>query len=244
MIDYPVIELLAAKLNEIADDADWYRENRTGKAREDAEVYTTSFLDDYRLVKQHSVDLIVTSPPYMNNYHYNRNTRPHLYWLGFCDSPQDFKLLENLNFGTYWQTARDLAPVELNPLIQTQEIIETLRVIREKNPDKGSYGGQGWANYATTYLNDCVRFLKGVRWVLRQNGAALIVVGNSILQGVPVPTDSFMASIARHCGLEVRSISTPRETRVGNSIVDSGLRTKQSRERSQLYESVVEICQP
>ena len=53
------------------------------------------------------MDLLVTSPPYLNNYHYNRNTRPHLYWLGFCSSPGDMKHLEEHNFGTYWQNARD-----------------------------------------------------------------------------------------------------------------------------------------
>ncbi len=244
VIDSPVIEVLVAKLREIADDADWYRENRLRGIQEDGVVYTASFLDDYRTLDQHSVDLIVTSPPYMNNYHYNRNTRPHLYWLGFCDSPRDFKVLEEQNFGTYWQTARDRATIELDPLITNQEILDTVGIIREQNPEKGVYGGVGWANYATAYLNDCVRFLRGIRWVLRPNGAALIVVGNSILQGIPVPTDRFMAEIAAHCGLEVRGISTPRGTRVGNSIVDSGSRTKRYRESTQLYESVIQLRQP
>ncbi len=48
---------------------------------------------------KNSVDLIITSPPYLNNYHYNRNTRPHLYWLDFAKQPSDFKNLEYSNFG-------------------------------------------------------------------------------------------------------------------------------------------------
>ena len=67
---YPVIETLVAKLCEIANDADWYRENRIHRTREDGFVHAASFLDDHRRIDQKSVDLLITSPPYMNNYHY------------------------------------------------------------------------------------------------------------------------------------------------------------------------------
>src|SRR3989441_9065550 len=82
-----------------------------------------------------SVDVMVTSPPYMNNYHYVRNTRPQLYWLNFIASrvvdgyyghtrpqlywlnfiasPGEQKYLETHNFGRYWQTVREAAPVAL-----------------------------------------------------------------------------------------------------------------------------------
>ena len=58
-----------------------------------------------------------------------------------------------------------------------------------------------------------------------------------------MPTDRFMASIALDCGLEVVNIHTPRETRVGNSIINSVVRTKQKQNGQQLYESVLEINQ-
>ena len=239
--DFPVYETLVAKLKEIADDADWFHAHRTEREREDAVIYQTSFFDGYREVSQASVNLMITSPPYMNNYHYNRNTRPHLYWLGFYNSPSELKSLEKQNFGTYWQVARDQEPVPLNPLIDDPEIVATLARIREQNQDRGNYGGDGWANYATIYLNDCVKFMKGLRWVLHEEGTGLIVIGNSILQGIEVPTDRFMASIAGRCGLEVRKIETPRETRVGSSIVNSTVRVAQTKPQSHLYESVIEL---
>ena len=105
-----------------------------------------------------------------------------------------------------------------------------------KNPEKGIYGGNGWANYAARYFNDCGRFIAGARWCLRPGGTALVVLGNSILQGVPIPTDRFLAVIAERQGLEAVTIHTPRDARVGNSIVNSRVPGS-----GRLYESVVEL---
>ena len=234
--DFPVIETVAEKLSQMADDADWYRNTRVRNQRKDGRLIAQSFFEGYRNLSSGSVDLIVTSPPYLNNYHYNRNTRPHLYWLGLCNTPRDLKHLESMNFGTYWQNARELGIVELDPSASNKEIEDTIAEIRQKNPDKGIYGGRGWANYAALYFNDCARFLDGARWCLRSGGTALVVIGNSILQGVPIPTERFLATIAERCGLKTVEIHKPRHKRVGNSIVDSRVPGS-----GRLYESVVEL---
>ena len=241
--DYPVAERVARKLTEILEDAEWYRWHRTSRRRAAGRVHVESFFDGHKRVKRGSVGLIVTSPPYANNYHYNRNTRPHLFWLGFCEAPEDLKRLEGQNFGTYWQTARALEKVSLHPTIDDPSITLTLAEIRRQNPERGVYGGAGWANYITTYLNDCVRFVHGMKWCLRSKGTALVVIGNSIIQGVHVPTDRFLAKIAHRQGLEAVAIHTPRLTRVGNSITNSSVR-RGSAGGQRLYESVVELRQP
>lgn len=242
--DFPVIEAIADKIAEMADDSIWYQKLRSQRDREDGCVHEGSFFENYRSIPQSSVDLLVTSPPYLNNYHYNRNTRPHLYWLGFCACPKDMKQLETLNFGTYWQNARDLEHVELHPSIQDLEIHDAINDVRSQNPDKGIYGGPGWANYATLYFNDCIRFAYGANWCLRSGGTALVVIGNSILQGIPIPTDRFLAKIAETQDLDLVEIHIPRNSRVGSSIVDSAVRAKKTVNGTRLYESVVELRKP
>ena len=238
--DFPVADTLIAKVRDMAEDARWYREARAKRRRKDARIIEKSFLAAYRDLPAASVDLLVTSPPYLNNYHYNRNTRPHLYWLGFCQSPADLKRLENLNFGTYWQNARDRERVALEPAAAAEEIQDALAEVREQNPDKGIYGGQGWANYAALYFNDCAKFARAAKWCLAPGATALVVIGNSILQGVHIPTDRFLAAIAERCGLEAVAIHTPRDTRVGSSIVNSSVRAGTGGSR-RLYESIVEL---
>ena len=242
--DYPVAEAICAKVHTMAEDIGWYQTARDPRPRQDGRVFHASFLgDDHRQLEPASVDLLITSPPYLNNYHYNRNTRPHLYWLGFCNEPADLKQLETMNFGTYWQNARDQEEVALDPSIDESEIRDAIEHVRDRNPDKGIYGGAGWANYATLYFNDCARFVEGAKWCLKPGAEALVVIGNSILQGVHSPTDRFLARIARAQGLEVIDIHIPRNTRVGNSIVNSTVRAGKA-EKTRLYESVVELRQP
>ena len=238
--DDDVAGAIAAKLGQMADDAGWYRASRANPERDDGRVFERSFFEGHDALDQGSVDLLVTSPPYLNNYHYNRNTRPHLYWLGFCAAPSDLKRLEALNLGTYWQNARDEDRIDLDPSIDDDEIKSAIDAVRQKNPEKGVYGGNGWANYAARYFNDCVRFADGAAWCLRPGATALVVIGNSILQGVPIPTDRFLAAIAACRGFEVADIHVPRETRVGSSIVDSSVRAGKANGGT-LYESVVEL---
>ena len=238
--DDDVAGAIAAKLHQMAEDAAWYARERVNSEREDGRVLEESFFDGYAAVEEGSVDLLVTSPPYLNNYHYNRNTRPHLYWLGFCTAPRDLKRLETLNFGTYWQNARDEERIDLDPTIADDAIREAIDEVRVRNPDKGAYGGKGWANYAAQYFNDCARFLDGAAWCLRPGATALVVIGNSILQGVPIPTDRFLAAIAEARGFQITDIHVPREARVGSSIVESSVRAGKAN-GSALYESVVEL---
>ena len=238
--DDDVAGAIAAKLHQMAEDAAWYGSERVNPERDDGRVLEESFFDSYAALDEASVNLLVTSPPYLNNYHYNRNTRPHLYWLGFCSSPGDLKRLEALNFGTYWQNARDEECIDLDLSIDDDEIREAIDEVRARNPEKGVYGGNGWANYAAQYFNDCARFLDGAAWCLRPGATALVVIGNSILQGVPIPTDRFLAGIATSRGFQVAGIHVPREARVGSSIVESSVRAGKAN-GSALYESVVEL---
>ena len=241
--DFPVTDALVAKALQMADDAAWYRRTRAKRRRKDARIIEKSFFHGYRKLAAGSVDLLVTSPPYLNNYHYNRNTRPQLYWLGFCRSPADLKRLEALNFGTYWQNARERKPIALDSAAAIPAIADAIAQVREQNPGKGIYGGAGWANYAALYFNDCAKFAHAAKWCLRPGATALVVVGNSILQGVHIATDRYLASIAERCGLQAVEIHTPRDTRVGSSIVNSSVRAGTANV-SRLYESIVELRQP
>ena len=103
------------------------------------------------------------------------------------------------------------------------------------------YGGNGWANYAAAYFNDCLKFAEGIKFALKPGGRAFVVIGNSILQGILIPTDKYFGQISESIGLELIQIDVPRATRVGNSIIQSGVRVAKAQDRDQLYEAIVEL---
>ena len=90
-------------------------------------------------------------------------------------------------------------------------------------------------------LNDCFKFAHAAKYALKRRGTALIVIGNSILQGVMIPTDRYLGKIAESIGLELIDIHIPRETRVGNSIIQSDVCVGKAEDTHKLYEAVVEL---
>jgi DNA modification methylase len=243
ILDFPVGRTVVAKLLDMAEDIAWMQANLPEEP-EDASVFNTSFFNYRTRLAPASVDLLITSPPYLNNYHYNRNTRPQLYWLGYVERPKDLEPLEQSNFGKFWQTVRDKDRVGLDFSLPSSDLEERLQVLRNSNPGKGVYGGNGWANYAAAYFNDCYRFSNAIKYLLKPQGSAIVVIGNSILQGVMIPTDQYFGQISESVGLELVRIDVPRAARVGNSIIQSEVRVAKAKKSHQLYEAVVELRNP
>jgi hypothetical protein len=207
-----------------------------------ATVYPLSYFDHARRVKPHSIDVLITSPPYLNNYHYIRNTRPHLFWLGMVQGSADLKAIEHQNFGQFWQTVRSGPEITLQPRLP--HLVEQLEELRARHAEKGAYGGPGWANYAAAYFNDCQRFCALTRTRMRAGGTVVVVIGNNILQGIEFQTDKLFAEIAEREGFEVVDLHEVRKKRTGNSIVNSSVRVGPVKQRTRLYETAIELRVP
>jgi len=238
-----VFGIVGAKLHEMAEDIsvfqDWMEQfSAVPKAR----VFLGSYFELVDEVERRSVDVLVTSPPYLNNYHYIRNTRPQMYWLGMVQSPAELKKVEGDSFGRFWQTVRSGPDIALKP--DVPELARLIEQLRHRNTEKGAYGGQGWANYAACYFNDCDRFCDVTLDLLKPGGTAVIVIGNNILQGIEFQTDRFFAEIARKRGFDIIQLHRVRKKRTGSSIVNSSVRSGAAKKKTTLYETAVEMRAP
>jgi SAM-dependent methyltransferase len=242
VLNADVAGLLSARLYDMEHDIIVYRRDMMQfQPLPEGKVINDDSRQMRRMIPDSSIDIVITSPPYLNNYHYIRNTRPHLFWLNFVSQPSDLKRFEEANFGKYWQTVRDKAAPTL--LFHLADLDQTIEEISSKNQEKGVYGGRGWANYVIEYFNDCYHMNQNLYYVLKPGARAVFVVGNSIIQGINVRTDQFLGRIGEICGLEVETIHTLREKRVGNSIINSSVRNGKSC-HSTLYEAAVVMRKP
>ena len=207
-----------------------------------ATVHSLSYLDHADRTEPRSVDVLITSPPYLNNYHYVRNTRPHLFWLGMVQHSSELKELEQHSFGQFWQTVRSGPPVSLRPTLP--HLARQLEELRARNIEKGAYGGPGWANYAAAYFNDCQKFCAVTLPLMRPGGTVVVVIGNNILQGIEFQTDRLFAEIAEREGFSIVDLHEVRKKRIGNSIVNSSVRSGTVDRRTRLYETAVELRVP
>jgi DNA modification methylase len=239
ILDYEVFDTIANKLREMTSDIIWFREALKNNLI-DGRIINRSFFECQEVLDPASVDLVITSPPYLNNYHYNRNTRPQLYWLDLVREPNDLKPLEENNFGKFWQTVRDKEKIDLNFKLPASDLQEKINHLRTLQSEKGVYGGSGWANYAASYFNDSWKFIECLKYALKPRATALVVIGNNIIQGESIDTDRYLGQIAEAVGLELVDIHIPRATRVGSSIVNAAIRNG-NKSSAKLYEAVVEL---
>ena len=215
---------VSAKLHLMLEDIGWVQGHmKTLGYRPKTTMFSKSVFSALECTEQRAfIDLLVTSPPYLNNYHYPRNTRPQLHWLGFTSGRGYNGARETESFGKFWQTVRDSGPVPLD--FEMPELSSIVEVIRNRNRDKGCYGGPGWANYVATYFNDTYKFCQVLSHLLKPKAVSIIVLGNSIIQGIEVKTDYFFGKIGELAGLKFEDNHLLRNKRTGNSIIQSSVR--------------------
>jgi hypothetical protein len=239
IVDANVGLSLSAKLHLILEDIGWVQGHmKTLGYKPKSKVFPKSIFSALECLQQRNfIDLLVTSPPYLNNYHYPRNTRPQLHWLGFASGTGYNGARETESFGKFWQTVRDAEPIPL--AFDMPELSEIIEALRRRNQEKGCYGGAGWANYVATYFNDTHRFCKVLSQLMKPQAVSIIVLGNSIIQGIEIKTDHFFGKIGELAGLKFEDNHLLRKKRTGSSIIQSSIRVEEAKEKTVLYESGV-----
>lgn len=136
-----------------------------------------------------SIDAVITSPPYLNAIDYMRGHRLALIWLGHRLS--DLRQIRSTAIGVERAISQD-ADHELAKRIMEQ--LDTKHQLPHRE-----------ANMVKRYVIDLHAMLSEIQRVLKPEGRAVLVVGNSNIRGVFVSNANAVLKIAEHIGLECLS---------------------------------------
>ena len=137
-------------------------------------------------VDDESVDLVVSSPPYLNAIDYLRCSKFSLVWMGF--SINELRGIRATSIG---------AEVRARSSFSHDDIIKDLRLKPALNPRM--------TGILRRYIEDTESVLSEVARVLTQRGRAVYVVGENTIRDAYVPTGRLVARVAEQAGLRVRS---------------------------------------
>lgn len=161
-------------------------------------------------VRDSSVALIVTSPPYLGAQKYVRASSLSLGWLGLCE-PRGLAQLESVSIGREHFRKHEITEALLSGVAAADRRI---RAVRGANPLR--------AHLAAVYLREMRSVIDEMWRVLRPGGHIVFVCGDNSLAGAPFRTSKYLLDIMTSKGFVTR-------LRLVDTILSRGMMTKRNK---------------
>ncbi len=213
VLDSAPFALFNKKVNEIADDLHIIQNQIKEYINTSSDVVLANAMT---FQNSRKFDLILTSPPYMNGLDYVMNYKIEMGWLEFVDEQKDLKSIkdsmvvcDNVSKGLI----RDFSKAQEN---YTNDWIEEIKNNIVTNIIKrGAYRRNDMPNIVHKYFDDMYKVMRTVVTALKPGGRFILVVGDSLIADVYVPTDLLIAKAGLDLGLTIEKIEKARKRRSG-----------------------------
>ena len=205
--------LMEHKINDICKDLEGLQVKYKKNIFAESKILLANAME-YR--HKHLFDLIITSPPYMNGLDYVMNYKIEMAWLGFTKEAKDAKkvkdslvVCDNVSKGLI----RTFAQSDCK---YTNSWIEEIKTNIEENiKRRGNYRRSDMPHIVHKYFDDMYKVMSVVTKSLRANARFILVVGDSLIADVYVPTDLLLAKIGIELGLTIEKVEKARNRRSG-----------------------------
>jgi hypothetical protein len=162
-------------------------------------------------VPDHSVDAVVTSPPYCTRVDYFRATLFELAALGIGQGGERYKNLRCSAMGTNLTRVSAVTNLEFQP----QKVQDLLHRIKA-HPSKAS--NSYYYKIFAHYFEDSRLSLGEIKRVLKPNSTAVIVVQSSYYKNISIPLGELFAAMGEELGFKSRVVLSVPVRRVLASI--------------------------
>lgn len=159
-------------------------------------------------LEDESIDLIITSPPYLNSRDYTDVYRLELWMLGYLKTFAEERKLR-------WNALRSHVQVNL-PDEEILDIPRLKNAIKKISRNSNALWNQNILNMIKGYFVDLNNTIKSAHKKLVSGGNVYIVIGNSFYNKVPVETDLILAEMSKNLGYKVSEIRIGRYTKTSS----------------------------
>lgn len=160
-------------------------------------------------IMDESIDLVITSPPYMSAQKYFRSMRLEFFWLDIGTREQ-FAALDAKAIGTERVKSKDYMTLQKTHIEKADTLLDE---VFEKNSQR--------AYIAAKYFNDMRTVLEEIYRVLKIGKCLILVIGNNSVCSRRFPSHEILSEIAIQTGFE-------REFMLVDDIKSRGLMTKRN----------------
>ncbi len=202
--DAPVVEAWLQEVTQIAQDLSQLQPLKDGPGI----IHHADARQVLGVLEPHSIDAVITSPPYPNEKDYTRTTRLESVLLGFIRNKQELRLLKEglIRSNTRNVFKADHDDVWVSKHLEIQKIANS---IEERRLALGKTSGfeRLYHRAVKLYFGGMARHLADLRLVLRPGAQLAYVVGDqkSYLQ-ILIPTGALLGDIAQALGYELVGI--------------------------------------
>lgn len=141
------------------------------------------------------VSLAITSPPYINAFDYVRSLRLENAWLGYYGDSNIMNMKRK-------QVGTEIIPSSL----YSKDMEETGNKKLDLIVNRVSEKDRKRAFVVLKFFEDMTRNIMEVKKLLRPNSHYVIVVGDSEIRGISVPTHEILVDIAKQKGLKLDNV--------------------------------------
>jgi len=205
--------LFNQKVEEIADDLHLIQWQHKDFIHTESNVICSNAM---AFKHKNKFDLAITSPPYMNGLDYVMNYKIEMSWLEFVHSQRDLKKIKDAMVVCDNVSKGLIRRFYESSSTYTNTWIEEVKANIKKNiVRRGTYRREDMPYIVHKYFDDMYKVMKNVVFCLKSGGRFILVVGDSLIADVYVPTDLLIARIGLDLGLKIEKVEKARERRSG-----------------------------
>lgn len=147
---------------------------------------------DYKKYKN-TVDLVVTNPPYISSVRYAETLKLELYWMGICQTQEEYNELSKSMIGNDHVAAKECKEKHLTKYESINTYIDELYRIDKKQ-----------AKVVYDFFTLMEKVIKNTYYVMKPGKKLVMKISDSKIRKIKIPTGKLLTDIAEQNGFRLK----------------------------------------